>query len=88
MKPVLLCILRFKQFEETFEKTQWRKIDQADAFHRIYDILVSIQYLITVYPAQPYTSLCYWGADEIDEKYRKLAFMTMMTMPAEGNGSC
>ena len=49
---------------------------------------MSIQYWITVYPAQPYISLCYWGADEIDEKYRQIAFMTMMTMPAEGNGSC
>ena len=31
-----------KIFEETFEKTQWGKIDQACAFLRIYDIQLSI----------------------------------------------
>ena len=31
----------FKQFEETFETTQWGKVDQAGAFliYRIYDTL-------------------------------------------------
>ena len=36
MQPVWICMLRSKFFQETFEKTQWEKIDQAGAFHRIY----------------------------------------------------
>ena len=42
MQPVWLCIHSSRQFEETFEKTRWGKINQAGAFHRIYDILLSI----------------------------------------------
>ena len=40
MQPAQFCILKFRQFEDTFEKTQ--KIGQCDAFLIIYDILLSI----------------------------------------------
>ena len=41
-ETVQFGILRFKQFENTFGKTQVRKEDQSDAFLIIYDILLSI----------------------------------------------
>ena len=47
MQPVWLCIRSGRHFEETFENARGRKIDQADAFNRIY-VNINISFLLGV----------------------------------------